>query len=296
MNVIVLSRNPSLYSTQSLVKAFQRRRHFVMVLDHQRFDMVIEDSKMALYYNKVQLQNVDAIIPRIGATATSFGAAVIRHFEFQGVFTACPSEALLRARDKFKCMQYLAFHQIPIPKTLMLNNVEVNASFLNEQLDPPMVVKMKESTHGTGVILSQDANNAQSIAEAFGKLNQETLIQEFIREAKGMDIRAFVVDGEVVGAMRREAAEGDFRSNLHRGGRSYLETLSAAETSIALRATKVLGLKIAGVDILRSDKGPLVLEVNASPGLEGIETTTRIDISGKIVAFVERSAKRGYKS
>lgn len=267
-----------------------------MVLDHQRFDMVIEGSKLALFYNKVQLRNVDGIIPRIGATATSFGAAVVRQFEFQGVFTACSSEALLRARDKFKCMQYMAFHHIPVPKTLMLNNVEVDSGFLKDQLEPPMVVKMKESTHGTGVILSQDANNAQSIAEAFGKLNQETLVQEFIKEAKGMDIRAFVVDGEVVGAMRREAAEGDFRSNLHRGGRSYLEKLSQAETDIALKAAKVLGLKIAGVDILRSEKGPLVLEVNASPGLEGIETTTGIDISGKIAEFVERAVKRGYKS
>lgn len=293
MNIVVLSRNPSLYSTQSIVQACRRRRHSVMVLDHQRFDMVIEGEELSMYYNMVKIRGVDAIIPRIGATATSYGAAVIRQFEMQGVFTACTSEALLRARDKFKCMQHLVHNRIPVPKTIMLNTVDLRSEFLKDQLEPPLVVKLKESTHGMGVILSHDHNNAQSIAEAFNKLDQETLMQEFIEESKGMDIRAFVVDGEIAGAMRREAALGDFRSNLHRGGKSHLESLSPKEKDLAIQAAKVLGLKIAGVDILRSNRGPLVLEVNASPGLEGIETTTKTDISGKIVSFIERAhAKR----
>jgi ribosomal protein S6--L-glutamate ligase len=292
MNIVVLSRNPGLYSTQSIVQACRRRRHEVMVLDHQRFDLVLESGELSLYYNMVKITGVDAIIPRIGATATSYGAMVVRQFELMGVFTVTQSEALIRARDKFKCMQYLVHHGVPVPKTLMLNMVDLKSQFIKDHLDPPIVVKMKESTHGMGVVLSHDHNNAQSIAEAFNKLDQETIIQEFISESKGQDVRAFVVNGEVVGAMRREAAEGDFRSNLHRGGKSYIESLSRDEEKIVLQAARVLGLKVAGVDLLRSNRGPLILEVNASPGLEGIETTTRQDISGKIINFIERYAPR----
>lgn len=292
MNIVVLSRNPALYSTQSIVQACRKRHHQVLVLDHQRFDLVLESGDISLYYNLTKINNIDAIIPRIGATATSYGAMVVRQFEMMGVFTVTQSEALIRARDKFKCMQYLVHHGIPVPKTLMLNMVDLKTQFISDHLDPPMVVKLKESTHGMGVVLSHDHNNAMSVAEAFNKLDQEVIVQEFIKEANGQDIRAFVVNGEVVGAMRREAADGDFRSNLHRGGKSYLEHLSREEERIVLKSAKVLGLKVAGVDLLRSNRGPLILEVNASPGLEGIETTTKKDISGKIITFIERFARR----
>ncbi len=292
MNIVVLSRNPALYSTQSLVQACRRRRHQVMVLDHQRFDLMVEDGELSLYYNMIKIRDVDAIIPRVGATATRYGAQVIRQFELKGVFTVCTSEALLRARDKFKCFQHLVSHGIPVPKTVLLNMVDVKAPFIRDHFDLPLVVKLKESTHGLGVVLAQDYQNAHSISEAFAKMSEETLLQEFIKESNGVDIRIFIVNGEVVGAMRREAAMGDFRSNLHRGGKSYVEKLTSEEEKIALKAARVLGLKVAGVDVLRSKGGPLVLEVNASPGLEGIETTTQKDISGKIIRFIEREAPK----
>ena len=290
MNILVLSRNAALYSTNSIVMAARRRRHQVMVLDHQRFDLIVDEDGLSAYYNHVKIKGIDAIIPRIGATATVFGAAVIRHFEQMGVFTACPSEALLRARDKFKCIQHLAANGVAVPKTILVNPVEVKTGFLAGQFDLPVVVKLKESTHGMGVVLAQDYGTAQSMAEAFSRLDQETLVQQFIKESNGCDIRAFIVDGEVAGSMRRQAAQGDFRSNLHRGGTSYQESLTDEERDLALRAASIMGLNVAGVDILRSSNGPLVLEVNASPGLEGIETTTKIDIAGKIIRFIERNA------
>lgn len=293
MNIVVLSRNANLYSTQSIVQACRRSRHQVMVLDHQRFDLVVENGVLDLYYNNYRIREVDAIIPRIGATATTYGAAVVRQFELMGIYTVTMSEALLRARDKFKCMQHLASAGIAVPKTMLANLHDFPEQTLEEQFEQPLIVKMKESTHGLGVILSENYKNAQAILEAFHRLGQETLLQEFIKEASGSDIRAFVVDGEIVGAMRRQAAEGDFRSNLHRGGRSYLETLSDEEEAIALKATEVLGLSVAGVDILRSASGPMILEVNASPGLEGIETTTRVDIAGSIVRLIERKVRSG---
>jgi len=288
MNILILSRNINLYSTQSIVGAFQKRGHTVWVLDHQRFDLLVDGTTLTPYYNNYPIQEMNAIVPRIGATSTQFGAAVIRHFEMNDVYTTTSSDALLKARDKFYCMQLLSKAGIPVPKTLMANLLNLPADTLKSQFDVPLVMKLKESTHGLGVILSETHANTLATLEAFHHLRQETLIQEFIREAGGSDLRVFVVNGHIAGAMRREAASGDFRSNLHRGGRSFLESLTPEEKTTALEATRILGLKVAGVDILRSTRGPLVLEVNASPGLEGIETTTKLDIAGKIVAMVEK--------
>jgi ribosomal protein S6--L-glutamate ligase len=292
MNILILSRNANLYSTQSLVNACRKRNHAVWVLDHQRFDLLVHDQELQTYYNHYPIQGIDAIIPRIGATSTQYGAAVIRHFEMRGIYTTTASDALLKARDKFHCMQILATAGLPVPKTLMANLLTLPSETIKARFELPVVIKMKESTHGLGVILSDNFSNSLATLEALHHLKQETLVQEFIREAKGSDLRVFVVDNKVAGAMRREAAEGDFRSNLHRGGKSYQEALSAAEIDLALTATRTLGLKVAGVDILRSDRGPLLLEVNASPGLEGIETTTQIDISGKIIEMIERDAAK----
>jgi ribosomal protein S6--L-glutamate ligase len=260
----------------------------VMTLDHQRFDLQVNGHKLEAYYNGFLIQNIDCIIPRVGATSTQFGAAVIRHFEMAGIYTAVPSEALLKARDKFHCLQILASHQIPVPKTLMANLLALPKETIQSQFSAPVVIKMKESTHGLGVILSESHSNALATLEAFHHMKQESLIQEYIQEAKGADIRAFIVDNQIAGSMRREAATGDFRSNLHRGGKSFNVTLSPEESRMAIKAASLIGLKVAGVDILRSKNGPLVLEVNASPGLEGIETTTQIDISEKIVQMIER--------
>jgi ribosomal protein S6--L-glutamate ligase len=296
MNIAVLSRSPGLYSTQSIVRACQKRHHQVYVLDHQKFDLMAGTSGLQLYYNGHLIEHIHAIIPRIGATSTAYGAAVIRHFELQGVYSVTDSEALLRARDKFKCMQYLAAAQIPVPVTLFANMVQQSSELIKNNFSPPIVLKIKESTHGLGVILSENHQNALSTLEAFHHVGQETLVQEFIRESGGNDIRVFIVDDQVAGAMKREAASGDFRSNLHRGGTSSIVHLTEREIEIAKRASKLLGLKVAGVDLLRSSKGPLVLEVNASPGLEGIETTTGIDIASKIVDLIERDTlKTKYK-
>jgi ribosomal protein S6--L-glutamate ligase len=288
MNILVLSRSSGLYSTQSLVNACKKRHHHVLILDHQRFDLQVNDFKLEAYYNGFLMQNIDCIIPRVGATSTQFGAAVIRHFELAGVYTVVHSESLLKARDKFHCLQILASHKIPVPKTLMANLLILPKETIQNQFSAPVVIKMKESTHGLGVILSESHSNALATLEAFHHMKQESLIQEYIQEAKGTDIRIFIVDNQIAGAMRREAALGDFRSNLHRGGKSFNVTLTKEEADMAIKAASIIGLKVAGVDILRSKKGPLVLEVNASPGLEGIETTTQIDISEKIVQMIEK--------
>ncbi len=292
MNILVLSRSASLYSTQSLVNACKKRNHHVLTLDHQRLDLQVNEHKLEAYYNGFLLQQIDCIIPRVGATSTQFGAAVIRHFEMAGVYTVVHSDALLKARDKFHCLQILSSNNIPVPKTLMANLISLPKETIQTQFTAPVVIKMKESTHGLGVILSETHSNALATLEAFHHMKQESLIQEYIQEAKGTDIRVFIVDDQIAGAMRREAASGDFRSNLHRGGKSFNVTLTPEEENMAKKAASLIGLKVAGVDILRSKIGPLVLEVNASPGLEGIETTTKIDISEKIVQMIEKDVNK----
>lgn len=291
MNIAILSRGPQLYSTQSLFRAGRRRGHFMHLLDHARCSLVMEDGQFRIVENGNILPAMDAVIPRIGASVTNIGAAVIAHFEKMKVFTAASSQALLRARDKMRCLQELQQHGLPIPTTILIGNSRDLPQLVDRIGGLPVVIKLLESTHGAGVLLSQTMANLQATVEAFHRLNERVSLQEYIREAKGSDIRAFVVDGEVVASMKRQAQEGEFRSNLHRGATPSTEALTEEEEKIVLKSVEIMGLAVAGVDLLRSARGPLVLEVNASPGLEGIENTTQVDIAGKIITYVERGAR-----
>ena len=288
MNIVVLSRNPSLYSTQAIVDAGRKKHHYVRVLDHMFCDLLIEKDQLEIYYNFQKLENVHAVIPRIGTPATSFGSTVIRQFEDMGIFTTLKAEALLKARNKLTCMQLLSGAGLGVARTGITNNLYTLPFIIDKVSTPPYIVKLATGTQGLGVILSESKSNAESIVEAFQKTEEKVLIQQFIEEARGSDIRVFVIDGQIVGAMKRQAKNGEFRSNLHRGAQSEKVVLTSEEEEVALKATQVMGLHIAGVDMLRSHVGPLLLEVNASPGLEGIEGTTQIDIAGKIIEFIER--------
>jgi ribosomal protein S6--L-glutamate ligase len=292
MKILVLSRNGALYSTQSIVKAAKNRGHEVILFDHLHCNIIIEKGKPQLLTGHDQLEHIDAVIPRIGASATAYGAAIIRQLEGMGVFTTVTSDALLKARDKLTCMQILAAHGLDVPKTGISAGDTCSPTVYDHISTGRAVVKLLSSTQGLGVILVDSKNQGQSVVEGFHRVGQDVLIQEFIEDAKGSDIRAFVVDGQIVGAMVRQALPGEFRSNIHRGASSYIADLSPEEIDIALKATKILGLDIAGVDILRSKRGPLILEVNASPGLEGIEGTTKVDIAGKIIEFIEKRVNK----
>lgn len=295
MKILILSRNVSLYSTQSLVNAAHRKGHEVQVCDHLMCNMVIQQGKPELFLGLDKLAGIDAVIPRIGASATEYGAAVIRQLEAMKIFTTVKSSALLKARNKLHCMQFLSYHGFDIPKT-SISGTDLYAGMMYEQISQERaVVKLLASTQGLGVILSQSRNQGISLVEGFHRVGHDVMIQEFITDAKGSDIRVFVVDGKIVGAMKRQALPGEFRSNIHRGASSTVVDLTNEEENIAIRATRLLELSIAGVDLLRSSRGPLILEVNASPGLEGIESTTKEDIAGKIIEFVERAALQNKK-
>jgi ribosomal protein S6--L-glutamate ligase len=289
MNIVVLSRNSTLYSTQSIVQAARIRNHYVRIFDHVYCDLFIDNHKPKVFYNNVEIKNVDAIIPRIGANVTRYGAAVIRQFEGMGVFTTISSDALLRSRDKVSCLQLLSANSIGVPTSALSNNYGAFSHLLDEIGPSPHIIKLIEGTHGMGVIKTDNKSNAESILEAFYSTKEKVMVQRFIAEAKGADVRVFIVDGQIVGIMKRQAAEGEFRSNLHRGGTARIIDLSDEEKKIALKAAEVMGLKVAGVDMLQTKNGPLILEVNASPGLEGIETTTGVDIAGKIIKYIERN-------
>jgi ribosomal protein S6--L-glutamate ligase len=291
MRIAVLSRNRNLYSTRRLVEAGEKRGHQMMVIDHMKCVLVIEQGRPHIYFNGKEIVDIDAVIPRIGASVTFYGSAVVRQFEMMKIFTAVESQALVRSRDKLRSLQILARAGLGIPKTAFA------ASPKEEDIDSvirsiggaPCVIKLLEGTQGIGVILAEDQKAAKSVVEAFLKLEANMLVQEFIKEAGGADLRVFVVDGQVVGSMKRQAKEGEFRSNLHRGGTAKIIQLSREERATAIKAAKKLGLAIAGVDLLQSSRGPLVMEVNSSPGLEGIEGATGIDIAGKIIEYVERN-------
>ena len=296
LNIAILSRGATLYSTQSLFRAARNRGHYVRVIDHQRCSIVIEHAVPQVIYEGGRLVGMNALIPRIGASVTDYGAAVIRQFELMGVYTATRSEALIMARDKLKCLQVLSAEGIDVPRTFICGMPEEVPALLDMMGGTPIVIKLLESTHGVGVILAETRSSAVSIVEAFSKLDQPVLLQEFIREAEGADIRAFVVGRQVVASMLRQAAEGEFRSNLHRGAEATPVELTELEEKTVLKAARLMGLDIAGVDILRSKRGPLVMEVNASPGLEGIENTTGVDIAGTIIQHIERGVERFSKS
>ena len=283
LNIAILSRGAGLYSTQSLFRAARMRGNYVRVIDHKHCNIVIEKGGPQVMYEGGLLLGVDAVIPRIGASITDYGAAVIRQFELMGVYTVTRSEALIIARDKLKCLQKLAAAGLDVPRTFMAGSVSDVPALIDSFSGVPVVIKLLESTHGVGVILAHSRSTAISTVEAFAKLGQLVILQEYIEEAGGADIRAFVVGKKVVAAMKRQAPYGEFRSNLHLGATSSVEKLTAEENNMALEAVRLMGLEYAGVDILRSARGPLIMEVNASPGLEGIETTTGIDIAGAIV-------------
>ncbi len=292
MKLAILSREPKSYSTQRLVAAALERGHEAVVVDHLRCNLVLEKGRPGIICNDELLTGFDAIVPRIGASVTFYGTAVVRQFEMMKVRTAVDSQAIVRSRDKLRSMQILSRAGVGMPKTAFTNNSADVPAMIRQVGGAPVIIKLLEGTQGLGVVLAESEKAAQSVIEAFHNLKARIIVQEFIAESKGADLRAFVVDGEVVGAMRRQGAEGEFRSNLHRGGVGTLVKLTRSEKAAALLATKALGLGIAGVDMLQSSRGPLVLEVNSSPGLEGIEKATGLDIAGRIIDYTAALSKR----
>jgi ribosomal protein S6--L-glutamate ligase len=288
MKIAILSRNTRLYSTRRLVEAARERNHVVRVLDPLRCYVRIAPNDVSVRYKGKALRDIDAVIPRIGTTTTFYGTAVLRQLEMMGVYTPNSSDAVLRARDKLRALQILASHGLDMPVTVFGDNPDDTNDVLAMLGEPPHVIKLNEGSQGTGVVLAEKRSASQSVIEAFRGLYANFLVQEFIAEAKGSDLRCFVVGKKVIAAMQREASPGDFRANLHRGGSAVKVIPSADEKRIAVRAAAALGLGIAGVDLLRSRRGPLLLEVNASPGLEGIEAATGVDVAGQIIDFVER--------
>lgn len=288
MHIVVLSRNSKLYSTSRLVEAIKEAGHDATVLDHLKCDIVSEKDNPCIYYRGTKVAGVDAIIPRIGASVTFYGSAVVRQFEMMNIFTAVESQALVRSRDKLRSLQIMARSGVGMPKTVFTNYSTEVRKIIESVGGPPLIVKLLEGTQGVGVVLAPTFKAAESIIQAFHSMKARVIVQEYIKEAKGEDIRAFIVDGKVVGAMKRKGVEGEFRSNIHRGGSGELIKLTKEERKAALIAAKAMGLSVAGVDMLQSDRGPLVLEVNSSPGLEGIENATGKNIAKRIISFVER--------
>ena len=289
MKIAILSRGPKLYSTRRLVEAAEQRGHEVTVLDHLKCVLVIEKGNPHIFYGGKEVSGIDAIIPRIGTSVTFYGAAVVRQFEQMKVFSSVESQALVRSRDKLRSLQLLAKAGIGMPKTAFASAPKNIDTVLEQVGGAPAVIKLLEGTQGIGVILAETHKSAKSVIESFLALKANILVQEFIKEAGGADIRAFVVDGKIVGAMKRQGLPGEFRSNLHRGGSANVIELTKEERETAIKSAKKLGLAIAGVDMLQSARGHLVMEVNSSPGLEGIEGATGVDSAGKIIEYIERN-------
>jgi ribosomal protein S6--L-glutamate ligase len=292
MKIAILSRGPKLYSTRRLVEAARKRGHEATVLDPLRCYMDITSHDPAVHYKGEELKGYQAVIPRIGASVTFYGTAVVRQFEMMGVFSLNESVAISRSRDKLRSLQLLARKGIGLPVTGFAHSTRYTKDLINLVRGAPLVVKLLEGTQGMGVVLCETDQAAESVIDAFRELDAQFIVQEFIKEAGGSDIRCLVVGGRVVGAMMRTSKEGEFRSNLHRGGTAKAIKITPEERSTAVRSAKILGLNVAGVDILRSNHGPVVIEVNSSPGLEGIETATGKDIAGEMIAFIERKGKR----
>ena len=295
MNIVILSRGPGLYSTQKLFLEGQQRGHRMRVVDHVRCSIIVEKGRPRVFYEGERIHTIDAIIPRIGASVTTKGAAIIRQFEMMNVFSSVSSDALLKSRDKLRCLQLLGMAELGIPKTVYTDYSQNISDLIHQVGGLPVVIKLLEGTHGLGVILAESRQTAESVIETFNRLKERIIIQEYIKESKGADIRVFIINGEIIASMKRMAAPGDFRSNLHRGASSVPVQLSKAEAITALKAVEILGLDVAGVDILRSHRGPLILEVNPSPGLEGISKTTGIDVAAKVISFIEDKVKQKRK-
>lgn len=295
MKIAILSRKPSLYSTQRLIDAGEKRGHEMPIVNYMGCFINITSHKPLVVYKGKPLEKFDAIVPRIVATQTLHGTAVVRQLEMMGVFAANSSQAISCSRDKLHCLQLLSRKGIGLPITAFAHAPKDIESLLDRVSGPPVVIKLLEGSQGVGVVLAETLQAAKSVIEAFHGFEANILVQEFIKEAGGSDIRCFVIGDKVVAAMKRQGASGEFRSNLHRGGTAEKIKLTPEERSTAIRAAKAMGLNIAGVDILRSHRGPLVLEVNSSPGLEGIEQTTGIDVAGKIIEFLEKNAPLGVR-
>ena len=288
MKIAVLSRDASLYSTRRLIDAGNDRGHHMAVIDHLRCYMDITAHRPKVIYQGHPLDDVDAVIPRIGASYTFYGTAVVRQFQMMGVFSANDSEAISRSRDKLRCLQLLSKEGVGLPVTGFSHSTKDIEGVIELVGGAPLVIKLLEGTQGIGVVLAETYQAAKSVIEAFRGLDANILVQEFIKEAKGADLRCFVVGNRVVASMKRQGAPGEFRSNVHRGGSVSKVKLTPEERSTALRAAKAMGLRVAGVDLLRSNHGPVVMEVNSSPGLEGIERATEVDVAGKIIEYLEK--------
>jgi ribosomal protein S6--L-glutamate ligase len=303
MRIGILSRKASLYSTRRLVEAGEARGHDVRVVNYLRCYMDISNERPAVVYHDLVADRnasaeelgLDAVVPRIGASYTFYGTALVRQFEMMGVFAANESQAITRSRDKLRAQQLLARAGVDLPATTFAHDARHALGLIDRVGGHPVIIKLLEGTQGKGVVLAETRKAAESVIGAFRQLDANILVQEFIKEAGGDDLRAIVIGGKVVAAMERHAAPGEFRANLHRGGTAEKARLTPTERRAAVKAAKALGLDVAGVDMLRSNRGPLVLEVNSSPGLEGIEAASGVDVADRIIAFIEENAPRGNK-
>ncbi len=293
MRIAILSTNPQLYSTRRLREAAEQLGHDVRIIDHRRCYMNIVSASPEIHYKGEALGQFDAIIPRIGASVSFYGTAVVRQFEVMGVYSINESVAINRSRDKLRASQLLSRKGLGLPVTGFANSPDDTDDLLNLVGGAPVVIKLLEGTQGVGVVLAETRKAASSVIEAFRGLKANFMVQEFIKEADGADIRCFVIGEKVVAAMKRQGKEGEFRSNLHRGGTASLVKISPEERRTAVRSAKVMGLNVAGVDLLRSNRGPVVMEVNSSPGLQGIENATGKDVAGMIIKFIEKNARQG---
>ena len=293
MKIVMMARNPDLYSHKRLKGAAEERGHEFHIVNTLRCYMNIVSRQPEIFHNDEKLEGFDAVIPRIGASVTFYGMAVLRQFEMMGVYPLNESVAIGRSRDKLRSMQLLARAGIGLPVTAFAHDPKQTEEVLKLVGGAPVVIKLLEGTQGVGVVLADTKRSATSVVEAFRGAKVNILLQEFIKEAGGTDIRAIVVGGKVIAAMKRTGAEGDFRSNLHRGGSAEIIKLSPEERATAVRAAKTMGLNVCGVDMLRANHGPVVMEVNSSPGLEGVESATGLDVAGKVIEYIEKSAKPG---
>jgi len=291
MKIALLSRNKNLYSTKRLVEAAEARGHSIQVIDILRCYMNITSHRPTIHYRGEVLSGFDAVIPRIGASVTFYGTAVVRQFEMMNVYSLNESVAITRSRDKLRSLQLLARKGIGLPVTGFAHNPDDIDDLISTVGGAPMVIKLLEGTQGIGVVLAETKKAAESVIQAFMGLKANIMVQEFIKEAGGSDLRCFVVGGRVVATMKRQGPEGEFRSNLHRGGSATLVRLTPEERSTAVRAAKIMGLDVCGVDLLRSNHGPVVMEVNSSPGLEGIEKASSKDVAGQIILYIEKRLK-----
>jgi ribosomal protein S6--L-glutamate ligase len=297
MKIAILSKGPNLYSTKRLVEAAEKRGHEVAVINHSKCSLVMEKAKPCILFNGEKIKDIDIVIPRIGASLTQYGAAVIQHFDIQGVPSILSSIALIRSRDKLRSLQYLSKSGIGIPKTVFARHPKADdvKLLIDEIGTTPVILKLLESTHGNGVIKADSVSSAKSALEAFSGIKKDIIIQEFIEEADGKDLRVIVVDGKIVAAMERSGAEGEFRSNVHKGGSVKKIELDKKTEMAAIESAKLLGLTVAGVDLLESARGPLVIEVNSSPGLQGIERATGIDVADSIIEAAEKKHEKRNK-